>query len=98
MSITNKTVVITGANRGIGLEWARQVLARPGNRVIAGVRHPDKAQDLKALSPGIRVLALDVSKTASIKAFATELKGLTPHVDVRRVEPGRGFCWRPRGP
>ncbi len=41
--ITNKTVVITGANRGIGLEFTRQLLARQNN-VIATCRNPAKAK------------------------------------------------------
>ena len=42
--------VITGANRGIGLELARQCIQR-GDRVIAGCRNPDEAQELKDLTP-----------------------------------------------
>lgn len=40
--LTNKTVVITGANRGIGLEFTRQLIARQ-NKVIASCRNPAKA-------------------------------------------------------
>jgi NAD(P)-dependent dehydrogenase (short-subunit alcohol dehydrogenase family) len=44
-----KTVLITGANRGIGLEHARRFAAR-GARVFATARAPAKAQELKALA------------------------------------------------
>ena len=45
------TVLITGANRGIGLALARGYAAE-GWRVHACCRHPDKATDLKALQGG----------------------------------------------
>ncbi|MEY4640459.1 MAG: hypothetical protein RLZZ227_453, partial [Pseudomonadota bacterium] len=38
-----ETIIITGANRGIGLELARLFL-QAGKRVIAGCRQPDKAE------------------------------------------------------
>ncbi|HVK86758.1 MAG TPA: SDR family oxidoreductase [Kofleriaceae bacterium] len=61
-------VVVTGANRGIGLELARQ-LARRGDQVEAGVRDPSAAGEL-AGQPGVRVHALDVADAGSVKAFA----------------------------
>jgi NAD(P)-dependent dehydrogenase (short-subunit alcohol dehydrogenase family) len=55
------TVLITGANRGIGLEFARQYAA-DGYEVIACCRQPSKADALSKLAGGgsVRVLALDV--------------------------------------
>lgn len=67
------TVVITGANRGIGLEFARQYAA-DGWRVIAGVRNPGTATDLKAVG-GVDVRDLDTGDAASIRAFAVGLDG-----------------------
>ena len=43
-----KTVFITGANRGLGLEFSRQYLAA-GNRVIATARNPEDSEGLQAL-------------------------------------------------
>lgn len=63
------TVVISGANRGIGLEFARQYAA-DGARVIAGVRDPDAAAELSALPGDIAVLPLDVAEDVSVSAFA----------------------------
>ena len=42
-------VVITGANRGIGFEFSKQLLQREGYCVVALCRKPDKADELKAL-------------------------------------------------
>lgn len=68
--------LITGANRGLGLEFTRQYLAR-GERVVATARDPGHAQALNRLAgehPGhLTVLPLDVSKPDSIEELAREL-------------------------
>ena len=59
-----RTVVVTGANRGLGLEFTRQLLAR-GDRVVAGCRQPGHADALTELAgayPGhVHVVPLDVA-------------------------------------
>ncbi len=73
------TLLVTGANRGLGLEFARQYAA-DGWQVYATCRSPDTAEELKRLageSGGrIRVLELDVTDTASVRAAAAGLKGV----------------------
>jgi len=67
--------VVTGANRGIGLEFVKQLTAR-GEEVDATARNPDDAPELQALvRPGIRVRIhpLDVADDASVAAFAEKL-------------------------
>ena len=49
---TTPGVLITGANRGLGLEWTRQY-AEAGWRVYASCRRPEEAEHLKALAAGI---------------------------------------------
>jgi len=66
------TVFITGANRGIGLGLAKAFKAA-GYDVIATARHPEKANDLKALE--VEVHQLDVTDHAAIEALAETLKG-----------------------
>ena len=60
------TVLVTGANRGLGLEFARQYRAE-GWDVVAGCRKPDEASELKAT--GAEMHAIDVSDQGSIDAF-----------------------------
>lgn len=65
--------VITGANRGIGLELVRQLLAR-GDEVEALARDPDRARDLHALRPNhgasLTILSCDVSSDSSVRTYA----------------------------
>ncbi|MGZ3473492.1 MAG: SDR family oxidoreductase [Polyangiales bacterium] len=65
-------IVVTGANRGIGLEIVRQCVAR-GDEVFAGARDPDKAHDLLALRAA--VFRCDVADDASVRAFAFAVEG-----------------------
>jgi len=69
-------IVITGANRGIGLELVRQYLAR-GDSVHAGVRTPERSGELAALvepSGGrLRIHACDVALETSVRAFAASV-------------------------
>ena len=70
-------IVITGANRGIGLELVRQCLGR-GDSVIATARDPRGASELQSLagsSPELTVLACDVGDDESVRAFAANVTG-----------------------
>ena len=66
------TVLITGANRGLGLEFARQY-GEDGWTVIGAARKPDQANELKAT--GARVVQLDVLDPESVGAMAALLEG-----------------------
>jgi NAD(P)-dependent dehydrogenase (short-subunit alcohol dehydrogenase family) len=68
------TVLITGAGRGLGLEFAKQYAA-DGWQVIACVRNPDKADALKKVKGDVAIERLDVVDEADIKALAARLKG-----------------------
>ncbi len=71
-----RRVLVTGASRGIGLEFVRQLLAR-GDHVIATARHPGRAQALNHLAgehPGrLHVLPLDVADPKSHAELVREL-------------------------
>lgn len=65
-----KTVLVAGASRGIGLELAVQY-ASDGWRVVAGCRKPDQARQW--LPAGVDIQALDVTAPDSIAALVTHL-------------------------
>ena len=74
-----QTTLITGANRGIGLEHARQALAA-GEHVIACSREPDLATELKALSrtngDRLTVYSLEVTSDHSVDQLQAALAGV----------------------
>ncbi|MES2636390.1 MAG: SDR family oxidoreductase [Pseudomonadota bacterium] len=75
-------VLITGANRGLGLEFAKQYSA-DGWNVLACCRNPETARDLQLVAnsnANVRILALDVSDFKQIDALALQLKNQT--IDV----------------
>ncbi len=70
------TVLITGANRGIGLEYVRQIVVRDWN-IIAAVRDPAQATELQALAkahPQLVIEQLDVANHQAIEALAARYK------------------------
>lgn len=77
--------LVTGANRGLGLEWVRQLLER-GGQVIATCRRPPDAAALQALAqahPGrLHVLTLSVDSDASRMACARETADLFAGLDL----------------
>ncbi|MDA0687710.1 MAG: SDR family oxidoreductase [Proteobacteria bacterium] len=69
------TVLITGSNRGIGLEFVKQYLDR-GHRVLATCRNPDdkgELADLAAANHSVTLMALDVGSEESRASFAAAL-------------------------
>ncbi|MDH5517243.1 MAG: SDR family oxidoreductase [Gammaproteobacteria bacterium] len=73
----SRSVLITGANRGIGLQMVRQSV-KNGWRVYACCRQPGAADELikvASLTPGqVSVHVLDIAETAQIQALAYELR------------------------
>ena len=71
MNITNKTILITGANRGIGRALVEEALKRGAKKIYAGTRsawqHPDKR---------VAPLALDVTNAAQIQGAVKNIESL----------------------
>ncbi|MFC1774005.1 SDR family oxidoreductase [Pseudomonadota bacterium] len=71
-----ETILITGSNRGIGLELAHQYAAQ-GWRVLACCRHPDQATALNRLGdkfPNITLHTLDVAQQDQVQKLAAQLQ------------------------
>ncbi len=78
------TILITGANRGIGFEMSKQLL-EAGHRVIATCRQPDAASQLDALrtqfGDKLSIVQMDVADDASVQTATTAVSTHTDHLD-----------------
>jgi len=88
------TVLVTGANRGLGLEFTRQYLAE-GYAVIAVCREPSSAQALQSAARGskgaLTVVAADVTDGASVRRAAADVTdGVDILINCAGVIGGRG--------
>ncbi|MGA7312975.1 MAG: SDR family NAD(P)-dependent oxidoreductase, partial [Silvibacterium sp.] len=70
-TLTNKTILVTGANRGIGQALVAEALGRGARRVYAGTRQPMAHTDERVVP-----LALDITNRAQIEAAAEMVEGL----------------------
>jgi NAD(P)-dependent dehydrogenase (short-subunit alcohol dehydrogenase family) len=83
------TVLITGANRGIGLEMVR-IYAGQGDRVIACCRDPEGADELNRLAGegDVRVQKVSVGEADSVAAMAADLEGTVIDVVINNAGMG----------
>ena len=86
MKLANATVLITGANRGLGAAFAREALARGARKVYAAARDPDSVT-----VPGVVPIRLDVTKPAEIAAAARECNDVTLLINNAGIAATGGF-------
>lgn len=87
-SFSGQTVLITGANTGLGFEAAVHIVHLSAEKVILGVRTPSKGEDAKAeiesrtkKSGVVEVWQVDLASYDSVKAFVRKAEGLQ-RIDV----------------
>jgi NAD(P)-dependent dehydrogenase (short-subunit alcohol dehydrogenase family) len=72
MKLKDSVVLVTGANRGLGLEFAKQALRRGAAKVYAAARDPSKIE-----LAGVAPVRLDVTNPAEVAAAAAQCKDVT---------------------
>lgn len=81
-----RTILITGASRGIGLLLSRLYAGQPETRVYATCRAPERAGDLRSLAEesrgAVHILQLDVTSDASIATCAAQVRDEVTSLDV----------------
>jgi NAD(P)-dependent dehydrogenase (short-subunit alcohol dehydrogenase family) len=86
MKLAQSVVLITGANRGIGLEFAKQALARGARRVYAAARDPASVR-----LDGVVPVRLDVTDPAQVAAAARDYGDVTLIVNNAGIAAPGGF-------
>jgi NAD(P)-dependent dehydrogenase (short-subunit alcohol dehydrogenase family) len=86
MKLHNATVLITGANRGIGLAFAREAQARGARKVYAGARNP-----ASVTLAGVEPIALDVNDPAQVAAAAQRAGDVTLVINNAGIARFGGF-------
>src|SRR5262245_2807592 len=90
--MNNRTVVITGASRGIGAAIARD-LARRGDNLVLAARSREGLEETAAASPNARVhiVRADVTQRGDVERIRDEAIRVFGHVDVWINNAGRGI-------
>lgn len=82
------TIVITGCDTGLGVEFARQYAAE-GHKVYATCLSPETAHETRAIAGDVEVKKLDMTDHAGIAAFAASLGGRPVDILLNNAGIGR---------
>jgi NAD(P)-dependent dehydrogenase (short-subunit alcohol dehydrogenase family) len=86
VKIENAVVLVTGANRGVGLAFTRELLARGARKIYAGARDP-----ATVMQTGVQPLRLDVTKSDDVAAAAELASDVTLVINNAGIAQAGGF-------
>ncbi len=86
MKIANSVALVTGGNRGIGLAFARELLARGAKKVYVGARNPETVT-----LDGVEALRLDVDNAKEVAEVAASASDVTLVINNAGIAQPGGF-------
>jgi len=90
MQISNTIALVTGANRGLGLAFSRELVRRGAARVYGAARHPDQVTE-----PGVTPVGLDITDQAQVAAAAARCSDVSLLVNNAGVMRASTFTGAP---
>ncbi|ORY17936.1 hypothetical protein BCR34DRAFT_474186 [Clohesyomyces aquaticus] len=96
VSFAGKTVLVTGANVGLGFEAAIKYIEKGADKLFLGVRSAQKGEDAKQAiiqrtscsSDRITIVPVDLSSFSSVREFVVALENETPYLDIALLNAG----------
>ena len=95
--MSSQVWLVTGANRGIGLEFIKQLSSRQNTTIFATARNPSKAtvlNELAAKNPNVHILQLESTSAADAAAAADRIGKIAGGLDVVVANAGIANNWQ----
>ena len=90
MQIAGSVALVTGANRGLGLAYARELVSRGAAKVYGAARHPDQVTE-----PGVTPVALDITDAQRVAEVAKQCADVSLLVNNAGVMKASNFIGAP---
>src|SRR5215467_1504674 len=90
MQIAGSAALVTGANRGLGLAYARELVSRGAAKVYGAARHPDQVTE-----PGVIPVALDITDAQRVAEVAKQCADVSLLVNNAGVMKASNFIGAP---
>lgn len=76
MNLENKTILITGANGGLGIELVKMLVNKKAKKIYCGIRNIKNVNELEELSSKIECIELDLRDTQSIQTLSSKVDNI----------------------
>jgi NAD(P)-dependent dehydrogenase (short-subunit alcohol dehydrogenase family) len=96
MQISNTIALVTGANRGLGLAFSRELVRRGAAKVYGAARHPDQVTESAVTPVGLDIT--DQDQVAAVAARCADVSLLVNNAGVMKASTFTGAPDLGRGP